>query len=71
MKKTMPEASPELLTQLVDQRADFASTCCPANSPPLYCAAQVGQHLPLPHITQKAVTCPGIIKLHFLCPACR
>nr|XP_013049253.1 vitamin D-binding protein [Anser cygnoides] len=45
MKQTVPETSPELLTQLVDQRADFASTCCPANSPLLHCAAQVTAYL--------------------------
>ncbi|NWX12036.1 VTDB protein, partial [Aegotheles bennettii] len=39
--RTMPEAGAELLGQLVEQRADFASTCCPPNSPPLYCAAKV------------------------------
>ncbi|NXA17308.1 VTDB protein, partial [Ibidorhyncha struthersii] len=37
----MPQASPELLGRLVEQRAEFASTCCPSNSPPLYCAAKV------------------------------
>lgn len=37
----MPDASPELLGQLVEQRAEFASTCCPPNSPPLYCASKV------------------------------
>ncbi|NXS94018.1 VTDB protein, partial [Jacana jacana] len=41
LAQRMPEASPELLGQLVEQRADFASTCCPHNSPPLYCAAKV------------------------------
>ncbi|NXL96210.1 VTDB protein, partial [Alectura lathami] len=41
IRQTRTDASPELLGQLVDQRADFASTCCPANSPPLYCAEQV------------------------------
>ncbi|NXX93443.1 VTDB protein, partial [Centropus bengalensis] len=39
--QTMPEASPELLEQLVEQRADFASSCCSPNSPPLYCASKV------------------------------
>ncbi|XP_075356643.1 vitamin D-binding protein [Mycteria americana] len=43
--QTMPGASPELLGQLVEQRADFASTCCPPNSPPLYCAAKVSSEL--------------------------
>ncbi|NWX67788.1 VTDB protein, partial [Alca torda] len=37
LARTMAEASPELLGRLVEQRADFASTCCPPNSPPLYC----------------------------------
>ncbi|XP_009287230.2 PREDICTED: vitamin D-binding protein [Aptenodytes forsteri] len=41
LMQTMPKASPELLGQLVEQRADFASTCCPPNSPPLYCAAKM------------------------------
>ncbi|OXB59236.1 hypothetical protein ASZ78_003378, partial [Callipepla squamata] len=45
IRQTQPDASPELLAQLTDQRADFASTCCPANSPPLYCAAQVTAEL--------------------------
>lgn len=39
--QTMPEASPELLGLLVEQRADFASSCCPPNSLPLYCASKV------------------------------
>ncbi|NXE26841.1 VTDB protein, partial [Ardeotis kori] len=38
---TVPNASPEQLERLVEQRADFASTCCPATSPPLYCASKV------------------------------
>lgn len=41
MVQRMPRAGPELLGRLVEQRAQFASTCCPSNSPPLYCAAQV------------------------------
>ncbi|NXN55447.1 VTDB protein, partial [Rynchops niger] len=41
LSRTMVEASPELLGRLVEQRADFASTCCPPNSPPLYCADKV------------------------------
>ncbi|XP_065592827.1 vitamin D-binding protein isoform X3 [Cyrtonyx montezumae] len=45
IRQTRPDASPELLAQLTDQRADFASTCCPANSPPLYCVAQVTAEL--------------------------
>ncbi|NXH20576.1 VTDB protein, partial [Bucco capensis] len=41
LMQTMPEASAELLGQLVEQRADFASTCCSPNSPPLYCSSKV------------------------------
>ncbi|NXT33244.1 VTDB protein, partial [Pelecanoides urinatrix] len=41
LMQTLPKASPELLGRLVEQRADFASTCCPPNSPPLYCASKV------------------------------
>ncbi|KAM6402442.1 vitamin D-binding protein [Pluvialis apricaria] len=41
----MPQASPELLGRLVEQRAEFASTCCPSNSPPLYCADKVSSEL--------------------------
>ncbi|KAM6269860.1 vitamin D-binding protein [Porphyrio hochstetteri] len=41
LMRAMPDASPELLGQLVGQRADFASTCCGPNSPPLYCTSQV------------------------------
>ncbi|NXL01098.1 VTDB protein, partial [Mesembrinibis cayennensis] len=41
LMQTMKEASPQLLGQLVEQRADFASTCCGPNSPPLYCATKV------------------------------
>ncbi|NXI45497.1 VTDB protein, partial [Galbula dea] len=41
LTQTMPEASAELLGQLVEQRADFASTCCSSNSPPLYCSSKV------------------------------
>ncbi|XP_054680719.1 vitamin D-binding protein isoform X2 [Grus americana] len=43
--KTLPDASPELLGQLVEQRAEFASTCCPPNAPPLYCTAKVSGEL--------------------------
>uniref|UniRef100_A0A8C0H400 Vitamin D-binding protein n=1 Tax=Chelonoidis abingdonii TaxID=106734 RepID=A0A8C0H400_CHEAB len=35
--KTMPDATPASLTELVERRADFASTCCIMNAPPLYC----------------------------------
>ncbi|NXF38093.1 VTDB protein, partial [Nyctibius bracteatus] len=41
LEQTMPKGSPELLGRLVEQRGDFASTCCPYNSPPLYCASKV------------------------------
>ncbi|NXX12078.1 VTDB protein, partial [Podargus strigoides] len=41
LTQTMLKASPELLEQLVEQQADFASTCCGPNSPPLYCASKV------------------------------
>ncbi|NWW85330.1 VTDB protein, partial [Rhynochetos jubatus] len=41
LMQTMPEASQELLGRLVEQQADFASTCCAPNSPPLYCASKV------------------------------
>uniref|UniRef100_A0A8C8RRS4 Vitamin D-binding protein n=1 Tax=Pelusios castaneus TaxID=367368 RepID=A0A8C8RRS4_9SAUR len=36
--KTLPDATPDFLTQLVEQRADFASTCCIMNAPPTYCS---------------------------------
>ncbi|KAM6073335.1 vitamin D-binding protein isoform 2-T2 [Theristicus caerulescens] len=45
LMRTMTEASPQLLGQLVEQRADFASTCCGPNSPPLYCATKVSSEL--------------------------
>ncbi|XP_075006511.1 vitamin D-binding protein [Calonectris borealis] len=45
LMQTMPEASPELLGRLVEQRANFASTCCPPNAPPLYCASKVSSEL--------------------------
>ncbi|XP_074677571.1 vitamin D-binding protein [Strix aluco] len=45
LTQMMPEAGPELLGQLVEQRADFASTCCSHNSPPLYCASKVSSML--------------------------
>lgn len=59
IRQTRPDASPELLTQLTDQRADFASTCCPANSPPLYCVAQV-RHLPSPDIVHETIPALGL-----------
>ncbi|XP_068021804.1 vitamin D-binding protein [Melanerpes formicivorus] len=40
-----PKASAEQLGQLVEQQADFASTCCPHNSPPLYCSSKVSSEL--------------------------
>ncbi|XP_068797387.1 vitamin D-binding protein [Struthio camelus] len=43
--KTVPGASPERLAELADRRADFASTCCSANSPPLYCARQMAAEM--------------------------
>ncbi|KFU85827.1 Vitamin D-binding protein, partial [Chaetura pelagica] len=45
LTQRMPEASPELLGQRVEQQADFASTCCPHNSPPLYCTSKVSSEL--------------------------
>ncbi|NXP16658.1 VTDB protein, partial [Scytalopus superciliaris] len=41
LAQTVPEASPALLEQLVEQRASFASTCCTPAAPPLLCAAKV------------------------------
>ncbi|NXO00537.1 VTDB protein, partial [Rhinopomastus cyanomelas] len=41
LAQTMPLATPELLGRLVEERADFASTCCSPNSPPLYCSTKV------------------------------
>ncbi|KAK2520004.1 Gc [Columba guinea] len=41
LMRTTPDASPEQLGLLVEQRAEFASTCCPATSPPLYCTSKV------------------------------
>ncbi|NWW77862.1 VTDB protein, partial [Climacteris rufus] len=37
-----PKASPAQLEQLLEQRASFASSCCPPSAAPLLCAAQVG-----------------------------
>ncbi|XP_065490456.1 vitamin D-binding protein [Caloenas nicobarica] len=45
LMRTMPDASPEQLGLLAEQRAEFASTCCPATSPPLYCASKVSTAL--------------------------
>lgn len=56
----MPDASSELLGQLVEQRAEFASTCCPPNSPPLYCASKVKPWTPPdtpPHAVLAASPC--------------
>uniref|UniRef100_A0A8C8RUT0 Vitamin D-binding protein n=1 Tax=Pelusios castaneus TaxID=367368 RepID=A0A8C8RUT0_9SAUR len=39
--KTLPDATPDFLTQLVEQRADFASTCCIMNAPPTYCSLKI------------------------------
>ncbi|XP_067413112.1 vitamin D-binding protein [Emydura macquarii macquarii] len=39
--KTMPSATPALLTELVEQRANFASTCCIVNAPPVYCGLKI------------------------------
>ncbi|XP_062431035.1 vitamin D-binding protein [Rhea pennata] len=38
-------ASPQRLAELAEQRADFASTCCPSNAPPLYCAQQISAEM--------------------------
>uniref|UniRef100_A0A8C4W0C1 Vitamin D-binding protein n=1 Tax=Gopherus evgoodei TaxID=1825980 RepID=A0A8C4W0C1_9SAUR len=43
--KTMPDATPAFLTELVERRADFASTCCIMNAPPVYCGLKVKCHL--------------------------
>ncbi|CAM2112614.1 unnamed protein product [Caretta caretta] len=39
--KTMPDATPASLAELVEQRANFASTCCIMNAPPLYCGVKI------------------------------
>ncbi|XP_039396726.1 vitamin D-binding protein isoform X1 [Mauremys reevesii] len=39
--KTMPDATPASLTELVERRADFASTCCIMNAPPVYCGLKI------------------------------
>ncbi|NXC32567.1 VTDB protein, partial [Campylorhamphus procurvoides] len=41
LTQTVPEASPALLEQLLEQRASFASTCCTPAAPPLLCASKV------------------------------
>ncbi|KFV64729.1 Vitamin D-binding protein, partial [Dryobates pubescens] len=45
LAQAVPKASAEQLGQLVEQQADFASTCCPHNSPPLYCSSKVSSEL--------------------------
>ncbi|XP_027710261.1 vitamin D-binding protein [Vombatus ursinus] len=40
-KTTFPEANSESITEMVENRADFASKCCLMNSPPLYCGTQI------------------------------
>ncbi|XP_006018833.1 vitamin D-binding protein isoform X1 [Alligator sinensis] len=40
-QKTMTGATPEYITELVEDRANFASTCCTMNSPPLYCDLKI------------------------------
>ncbi|XP_005044653.2 PREDICTED: vitamin D-binding protein [Ficedula albicollis] len=40
-----PEAGPEHLEQLLEQRVSFASTCCLPDAPPLLCAAKVSSEL--------------------------
>ncbi|XP_026517415.1 vitamin D-binding protein [Terrapene carolina triunguis] len=39
--KTMPDATPASLTELVEWRANFASTCCIMNAPPVYCGLKI------------------------------
>ncbi|TFK01507.1 Bardet-Biedl syndrome 2 protein-like protein [Platysternon megacephalum] len=39
--KTMPDAAPASLTELVERRANFASTCCIMNAPPVYCGLKI------------------------------
>ncbi|NWU15681.1 VTDB protein, partial [Cephalopterus ornatus] len=41
LAQTLPEASAELLEQLLEQRVSFASTCCTPDAPPLLCASKV------------------------------
>ncbi|XP_048338678.1 vitamin D-binding protein [Sphaerodactylus townsendi] len=40
-QKSLPEATEEVLSNLVEQRSKFASTCCLLNTPPVYCGLQV------------------------------
>nr|XP_006137103.1 vitamin D-binding protein-like [Pelodiscus sinensis] len=39
--KTMPDATPDVLTELVEKRANFASTCCIMNAPPVSCGLKI------------------------------
>ncbi|XP_066488365.1 vitamin D-binding protein [Tiliqua scincoides] len=39
--KTLPNASEDVISGLVEQRAGFASTCCLLNAPPSYCGLNV------------------------------
>ncbi|NXA11738.1 VTDB protein, partial [Sapayoa aenigma] len=45
LTQTVPEASPALLEQLLEQQVSFASTCCPPDAPPLLCASKVQPRL--------------------------
>ncbi|XP_025959287.2 vitamin D-binding protein [Dromaius novaehollandiae] len=49
LKETMEQsargAGPQRLTELAERKAAFASTCCPANAPPLYCDRQVSAEM--------------------------
>ncbi|KAL8206617.1 UNVERIFIED_CONTAM: hypothetical protein K2H54_016033 [Gekko kuhli] len=39
--KSLPEATEEVLSGLVEERASFASTCCLLNAPPVYCVLKI------------------------------
>ncbi|KAJ7411911.1 Vitamin D-binding protein [Pitangus sulphuratus] len=45
LTQAFPEASTELLEQLLEQRVSFASTCCSSDAPPLLCASKVSSEL--------------------------
>ncbi|XP_067153170.1 vitamin D-binding protein [Apteryx mantelli] len=45
VKQSERGASPERLAELAERRADFASACCPANAPPVYCAQQISAEM--------------------------
>ncbi|XP_017923370.1 vitamin D-binding protein [Manacus vitellinus] len=45
LTQTFPEASAELLEQMLEQRVSFASTCCTPDAPPLLCASKVSSEL--------------------------